>query len=76
MVDRRRDDVRECYETTSIPRAQEILARYGVGYVYVGQYERAYYDPAGLAKFDAMATRGLLRVAYDAQGVRIYQVDT
>jgi YYY domain-containing protein len=76
MVDRRRDDVRECYETTSISRAQEILARYGVGYVYVGQYERAYYDPAGLAKFDAMAAQGLLRVAYDAQGVRIYQVDT
>jgi len=42
--------------------------------VYVGAYERAYYDPAGLAKFDDMAAQGLLRVVYDAQGVRIYEV--
>jgi len=74
MVDWRRDDVRECYDTSDVARAQEILARYGVRYVYVGDYERAYYDPAGLAKFDTMAGQGLLRVVYDAQGVRIYEV--
>ncbi len=75
MVDWRRDDVRECYDTTDVARAQEILALYGVRYVYVGEYEWAYYNPAGLAKFDEMAARGLLRVAYDAQGVRIYEVE-
>nr|HID14491.1 hypothetical protein [Anaerolineae bacterium] len=74
MVQWRRDDVRECYDTTDVSHAQEILAHYGVRYVYVGEYERAYYDPAGLAKFDAMAAQGLLRVVYDAQGVRIYEV--
>ena len=74
MVDWRRDDVRECYDTSDVARAQEILARYSVRYVYVGDYERAYYDPAGLAKFDTMAGQGLLRVVYDAQGVRIYEV--
>jgi len=73
-VNWRRDDVAECYNTTVIPRAQEILARYGVRYVYVGAYERAYYDPAGLAKFDAMVAEGPLRVVYDGQGVRIYEV--
>jgi len=73
MVDWRRDDVRECYDTTDISRAQEILARYGVRYIYVGEYEQAYYDPAGLAKFDRMAAEGLLGVVYDAQGVRIYE---
>jgi uncharacterized membrane protein len=73
-VNWRRDDVAECYNTTVIPRAQEILARYGVRYVYVGAYERAYYDPAGMKKFDAMVTEGLLRVVYDGQGVRIYEV--
>ncbi len=74
-VDWRRSDVNECYNTPDSARAWEILDRYGVGYVYVGAYERAYYDPAGLAKFDAMVTQGLLRVVYDAQGVKIYQVE-
>ncbi len=74
MVDWRRDDVTQCYNTADVARAQEILARYGVRCVYVGAYERAYYDPAGLAKFDDMAGQGLLRVVYDAQGVRIYEV--
>jgi len=74
MVDWRRDDVRECYNTTDVPHALEILARYGVRYVYVGEYERAYYDAEGLAKFDGMAGQGLLQVVYDAQGVRIYEV--
>jgi uncharacterized membrane protein len=45
-----------------------------VRYVYVGAYERAYYDPAGMKKFDAMVAEGLLRVVYDGQGVRIYEV--
>jgi YYY domain-containing protein len=74
MVDSRRADVNECYNTTDVSRALGILGRYGVRYVYVGDYERAFYDPAGLAKFDAMADEGLLQVVYDAQGVRIYEV--
>ena len=74
MVDWRRGDVDECYNTVDVARAQEILALYGVRYVYVGEYERAYYDMAGLAKFDAMAAEGLLRVVYDVGGVRIYEI--
>jgi YYY domain-containing protein len=73
-VDWRRNDVDECYSTADGARAREILARYGVGYVYVGAYERAYYDPIGLDKFERLAAQGLLRVAYDAQGVKIYEV--
>jgi YYY domain-containing protein len=72
-VDWRREDVRECYDTTDVALAREILDRYGVRYVYVGAYERAYYDPAGLAKFDAMAGEGMLRVVYDGEGTRIYE---
>ncbi len=74
IVDWRREDVRECYNSTDIAQAQAILDRYDVRYIYVGEYERAYYTPAGLAKFDEMVTQGLLRLVYDAQGVRIYQV--
>ena len=74
VVSWRQDDVSDCYNTTDASRALSILARYDVRYVYVGAYERAYYDPAGLAKFDDLADQGLLRVVYNAQGVMIYEV--
>ena len=74
QVDSRRTDVRECYETADEERAQEILATYGVRYVYVGGYERAYYDHVGLAKFDSMVDTGLMQVVYNAEGTTIYEV--
>jgi len=74
VVGWRQDDVNDCYNTTAASRALSVLARYDVRYVYVGAYERAYYDSAGLAKFDDLADQGLLQVVYDAQGVKIYEV--
>ena len=74
MVTWRRSDVDLCYATTSVEEAMEIIDRYGVRYVYVGAYERAYYDAIGLGKFDQMAEQGLLRTVYDAHGTRIYEV--
>lgn len=74
MVDWRRRDVGNAYDSTSVAYVQEILARYGVRYIYVGAYERAYYDPSGLRKFDDMVEQDLLTVAYDSQGVRIYEI--
>ncbi|MGD2105633.1 MAG: DUF2298 domain-containing protein, partial [Anaerolineae bacterium] len=73
-VDWRRDDVNGFYSTNSIAQAQDILERYGVRYVYAGAYERAYYGSAGLAKLDLMAEQGLLRMAYEGDGVTIYEV--
>ena len=74
MVDSRRWDVDDFYSTQDVWRAQEVLQQYGVRYVYVGAYERAYYSTEGLAKFDLMVAQGLLQVVYDDQGVRIYEV--
>ena len=62
------------YGTTDVNSALGFLKRYGVRYIYVGGYEHAYYDPVGLAKFDAMVDQELLRVAYDSHGVKIYEV--
>ncbi|NLE43097.1 MAG: hypothetical protein GX620_00120 [Chloroflexi bacterium] len=73
MVQWRRDDVREFYSTLSVPKAVQILERYEVKYVYLGAYERAYYDPLGLGKFDDMVDRGILQLVYDAEEVRIYE---
>jgi YYY domain-containing protein len=74
LVDWRREDVRIFYTTTSTTKAREILERYGVRYVYVGAYERAYYPSGRLKKLDTMVNEGTLRVVYEARGVAIYEV--
>jgi uncharacterized membrane protein len=74
LVNWRRTDVDDCYNTTEITQAEEILDRYGVRYIYVGGYERAYYDPSGLGKFGRMVDHGLLQVVYEAHGVTLYEV--
>jgi YYY domain-containing protein len=74
LVNWRRSDVNLLYQTRDIAVAEEILERYDVRYVYVGGYERAYYHPAGLKKFEWMTEQGLLTRAYDASGVTIYEV--
>jgi YYY domain-containing protein len=74
-VDRRRADVNRCYQTGHAEVAWTILERYGVKYVYVGDYERAYYSAEGIAKFRDMVGPGEgLRVAYDSGGVTVYEV--
>jgi uncharacterized membrane protein len=74
IVDQRRSDVNTFYNVADVALAQDILERYGVRYVYVGAYERAYYDPAGLAKFDAMVEQDILRVVYNGYDVTVYEV--
>ena len=74
LVEWRRADVNACYSTANLDEAQAILERYGVRYVYVGPYERAYYPRMGIAKFDNMAEEGLLDLVYDVEGVQIYEV--
>jgi YYY domain-containing protein len=81
LVEQRRDDVNALYDTTDAAEAMSILERYGVRYVYVGEYERTTagelrrpYSPEGLAKFDRLADEGVLSIVYDAYGVTIYEV--
>jgi len=45
-----------------------------VRYIVVGPLERAYYDEQGLKKFEYMAAEGTLDVAFDNEGVTIYEV--
>jgi len=68
----REEDVQEIYNTTSIIRALELLEKYGVTYVYVGQLERDpnYASPAGIIKFSRY-----LVPAYQNGTVTIYRVD-
>jgi uncharacterized membrane protein len=49
------EDVNTLYSTTDMAQARDILTRYGVTYVYVGQLERQQYESSGgLAKFESM----------------------
>ena len=72
-VERRIQDVDNIYETTSSEEALEMLRRYNVEYVYVGELERLYYPPNGLAKFEDGLDGALERV-YDNAGVTIYRL--
>jgi YYY domain-containing protein len=66
--------VAQLYNTTAQDEALRLLQLYGVEYVYVGQLERALYDPAGLAKFEALASTGRIRMVYAGGETRIYQI--
>ncbi len=55
-LDRRLADVRTIYETDDDALARELLDRYDVSYVVVGQRERASYGDAGTAKFGRLGT--------------------
>jgi uncharacterized membrane protein len=74
VVERRVQHVTEMYNTTDLARARQLLDRYGVQYVIVGEQERAYYQSAGLAKFDALQAEGYMDVAYQGGAVTIYEI--
>jgi YYY domain-containing protein len=82
VIDRRLAHVAEIYDTADLARAQKLLEYYGVEYIIVGELERAYYAPEGLAKFDSLVSKGYLSLVYpsadvpdsSAGAVRIYRV--
>ncbi len=68
----RRFEVDNFYATPDMPQAVELLRKYTVKYVYVGEMERARYSDYGIAKFDGMESYGLLPVYRDGPVV-IYE---
>lgn len=75
IIDRRIETVRTIYNTRDPQIALAQMKRFDVRYVYIGEVEMAFYDHAGLAKFDAMARAGILTLVYQNPGVTIYQVN-
>ncbi|MEZ4589889.1 MAG: DUF2298 domain-containing protein [Chloroflexota bacterium] len=74
FIDQRLRDVATLYSTTNVAEAQAVLAKYDVGYVYVGQLEWVLYNPAGLNKFDQMVEMGILEEVYRNAGTSVYKV--
>ena len=76
----REQEVREFYGTTDLNRKREILAKYDVEYVIVGDVERFtafngeyWADPAGIAAIEQMVGTDL-EVAFQSQGTTVYRV--
>jgi YYY domain-containing protein len=74
LVSQRIEDVATLYNTTDTAEALSILEKYGVSYIYVGELERAYYQPEGIAKFEQMAVDKQIEIAYQDSAVTIYRV--
>jgi len=73
-VSRRLDDVYRLYADANMDVAMELLRKYEVRYIYVGDLERIYYPAEGLEKFEVMRAQGLLNLLYYNEKVRIYAV--
>jgi uncharacterized membrane protein len=69
----RQADVREFYTTADLQRARDILERYDVEYVIVGDVERNFYPGGGLQKFDS-GLGGYLEKVYENPGMQIWRV--
>jgi uncharacterized membrane protein len=67
--------IREIYDTTDATRAEELLRRYEVKYIVVGELERIYYTQAGLQKFTDLAKRGSIQPVFENDGVSIYETN-
>ncbi len=74
LVSQRIQDVAALYNTRDADEALSILDKYGVSYIYVGELERAYYQPEGIAKFEQMAANNQIEIAYQDRAVTIYHV--
>ena len=66
-------DVDRIYSTPDAGEALDLMRKYGVEYVYVGELERLYYPAQGLAKFDADMANALEQV-YSTDQVSIYRL--
>jgi uncharacterized membrane protein len=71
MLHERQTDVERAYSSPNPQEALNVLRKYAVRWIVVGALERAYYPGPGLDKFRTMPE---LRLAYDADGVQIYEV--
>ena len=72
----RRADVQEIYSTEDSDAALELLKKYRVEYVVVGQLEQARYPAPGLQKFDDWVHgtyEGTAEVVYENPGIKIYR---
>ena len=75
QVGERADDVRLAYESADIGDTVDIIKRYEVEYVVVGDLERLNYGDSALAKFENMVQTGLLSLVYANEKTAIFRIE-
>ena len=73
-VHERARDIERIYASEDLALAHQLLAKYQVRYVVVGDLERIFYPGAGTGKFDIMAQLGTMVKVYDNGHTSIYQL--
>jgi uncharacterized membrane protein len=63
----RQDDIRQLYQSPDWPTTLDILDRYNIDYVYIGELERVTYPPVFESKFDTF-----MDLIYSNGDVQIY----
>jgi DNA-binding beta-propeller fold protein YncE len=71
-INRRKDDLKKLYSTDNKQVAAEILKKYHIALVYVGQLERRTYNGANLEHFKEWSD--LLQPVYSNAGVTVFAV--
>ena len=71
----RERNIQQFYDSADIDAAVDIIHHFGVKYIISSGLEAAHFSAEGLAKFARMAEAGLLAVAYEVEGGKIYQVN-
>ena len=74
-IEQRASDVKLAYLTRDAETLIEVMRRYGVSYVVVGDLERLNYGEAGLAKFAEMEEAGLLTMVYANEKTSIFRAE-
>ena len=63
-IEKRIQELDDFYNTVDLQQTSDYLDKYSIGYIVVGDMERAYYSPEGLDKFRQLTTSGKLRVVF------------
>lgn len=76
LITDRVEAIDEFFQSPLEETALAFINRYGVRYVIVGDYERAYYAYPGLQKFERMLGTGHLKIAYRNATTTVYEAQT
>lgn len=72
-IEERAREVNLIYSTDKPSIAKELIEKYGISYIYVGQLERLYYPAAGIKKFEE-SMFSTLEQLYKKDNVSIYKI--
>ena len=74
LINERKNDVSEFYSTLDLNQKINILNKYNVELVIVGEQEKVYYPPEGIKSINNLVENKLLNIIYQNNETTIYEV--